>query len=226
MGLVGVLVCGAAFGGRGQPDSKDWKALCGKNVQLGLDGDRVEQMLGQCHRNGLSVEEAHALLSPAYTARDEALPVECIFIKIEEGLAKQVDADRLVAAAEARLDCLRKARRLIDGAHPGRRGKGPPHLLMRTCMALESGLPEEVLQEIFKRHGSYRYGRLIQVVEAAETLQLAGLEPRNTQQIMDDCLDRNLSRPEILRVVDYVVAEYRKGRDFKTIHTGLWVRSD
>ncbi|RKX43309.1 MAG: hypothetical protein DRP64_08415 [Verrucomicrobia bacterium] len=224
--MVGLLVCGAAFGGPGQSASKEWKALCGKNIPLGLDEDRIDQMLGQCRKNGLSSQEADALLRPAYAARDEALPVDSIFIKIEEGLAKHVDAAQVAEAAEARLDCLRKARHLIDGQHPGRGGEGPPHLLTYTCMALESGLPEEVLQEVFKRQGGRRYGRLVHILEAGETLQLAGLDPRNTQQIMNDCIDRNLNRLEILRAVDYVLAEQRKGRDFKAIHADLWVRSD
>jgi len=224
--MVGLLVCGTAIGDPGKPASKEWKALCGKNIQLGLDESRVDQMLSQCRKNGLSAQEADALLRTAYSARDEALPVDCIFIKIEEGLAKHVDAAQVAEAAEARLDCLRKARQLIDGQHPGRGGEGPPHLLIYTCMALESGLPEEVLQEVFKRQGGRRYGRLVHVLEAGETLQLAGLDPKNTQQIMNDCIDRNLNRLEILRAVDYVLSEQRKGRDFKAIHADLWVRSD
>ncbi len=224
IGVVGLLLCGVALGGPGQPSSKGWKALCGKNAQLGLDEDRLAQMLGQCHEKGLSVREADALLRPIHTAHDESLPVECIFIKIEEGLAKQVDAARITAAAESRLDCLRKARALIARQNSGR--GGPPHLITRICLALESGVPEEVLEDLFKRHGGYRYGRFIQVVEAAETLQLAGLDPGDTQQVLNDCLDRGLRRQEILRVVDYVIAEHRKGIDFKSIHAGLWVHSD
>ena len=225
MGMVGLLVCGAAIGGPGQPASKEGKALCGKNIQLGLDESRVDQMLSQCRKNGLSDQEADALLRTAYSARDEALPVDSIFIKIEEGLVKRVDAAQVAEAAETRLDCLRKARQLIDGQHPGG-GEGPPHLLIYTCMALESGLPEEVLQEVFNRQDGRRYGRLVHVLEAGETLQLAGLDPKNTQQIMNDFIDRNLNRLEILRVVDYVLAEQLKGRDFKAIHADLWVRSD
>ena len=93
-------------------------------------------------------------------------------------------------------------------------------------MALESGLPEAVLQEIFVRGGGRRYGRLSHVLEAAETLQLAGLDPKDTQHVMNDCLDRELNRMEILRAVDYILAEYRKGRDFQVIHDRLWVQPD
>ncbi|MBT3396058.1 MAG: hypothetical protein HN423_02620 [Alphaproteobacteria bacterium] len=226
IGMVGLLLCGVASGSAEPSASKDWKALCGKNIQLGLDAERVNQMVGHCRKMGLSTRDAEKLLAPVIAAGEEALPTECVFIKIEEGLAKQVDAARITAAAEARLECLRKARKLLSANSSGRGGGGPPHLITRICIVLESGLPEEVLQEIFTRPGGFRYGRLVQVLGAAETLHLAGLDPKNTQQIMNDCLDRNLNRSEVLRVVDYVVAEHRKGSDFKAIHAGLWVRSD
>ncbi len=220
--MVSLLLCGTVLAG----NNGEWQSLCDKNSHIGLDAERVNQMVGHCRKMGLSTRDAEKLLAPVIAAGEEALPTECVFIKIEEGLAKQVDVARITAAAEARLECLRKARKLLATNSSGRGGGGPPHLIANICLALESGLPEEVLQEIFNRPGGFRYGRLAQVLEAGETLQLAGLDPKDTQQIMDDCLDRNLNRHEILRVVDYVIAEHRKGSDFKAIHAGLWVRSD
>lgn len=225
--MLGLLLCGVVSGSAEPSASKEWKALCGENIQLGLDAERVNQMVGLCRRRGLSTGDTEKLLAPVLAASEESLPAECVFIKVEEGLAKQVDADRIVAAAEARLECLRKARKLLASNPSGRGGAGsPPHLITRICIVLESGLPEEVLQEVFNRPGGPRYGRLVHVLEAGETLQLAGLDPQNTQQIMNDCLDRNLNRMEILRAVDYVLSEQRNGRGFKAIHADLWVRSD
>jgi len=83
-----------------------------------------------------------------------------------------------------------------------------------------------MLQEVFNRNGGRRYGRLVHVLEAGETLQLAGLDPQNTQHIMNDCIDRDLNRMEILRAVDYILSEQRNGRSFKAIYADLWVRSD
>lgn len=223
--MVGLLLCGLASASHNASPSPNWKALREKNLGLGFSPERVDQTLGVCRKNGLTVSEADALLCPVYSAHDESLPTECVLIKIEEGLAKRVEAGRVAGAAEARLECLRKARQLIDGQHP-RRGEGPPRLLVHTCMALESGLPEEVLKEVFSHSGGRRPGRLVHVLEAGETLQLAGLDAQDTKHIMNDFIDRDLNRMEILRAVDYVLAERRKGRDFKDIHADLWVRSD
>jgi hypothetical protein len=57
-----------------------------------------------------------------------------------------------------------------------------------------------------------------------ETLHLAKLDPQDTKQIMEDCLNRQLNRSEMVRAVEYLLAEHRKGRAFKTIHSELWVR--
>jgi hypothetical protein len=223
-------------------------------------------MLEKCRKNGFSVDEADALLVPVRAACAESLPAEAVFTKIEEGLAKKVSPNQVVVAAELRLDCLRRASRLVaalpggggspsghghgDGwpgrggsrrgvpRHGGSRhgegrpghGQGETHggdrrLVARTAMALESGLPEEVLQEVFGRHGGWRYGRMIHVMEAGETLQLAGLDPQDTKRIMMDCIDRDLNRMEIQRAVGCIVGEYRNGRDFESIYAGLWVSS-
>ncbi len=224
--MVGLLLCGTVLAGDNQAPSGEWQSLCERNRHIGLDAERVTQMVGHCRKRGLSTRDTETLLAPVRAADRESLPAECVFIKVEEGLAKQVDAARIVAAAEARLECLRKARKLIASTPSERGGAGPPHLITRTCLVLESGLPEEVLEELFSRHGGFRYGRLIQVLEAGETLQLAGLDPRNTKQIMDDCLDRDLNRMEIMRAVDYVLAEHRNGQDFETIYAKLWLPAD
>lgn len=184
--------------------------------------------MGACRKGGLNAQEADALLCPVYTARKEALPADCILSKIEEGMAKGVDAERVAAAAEVRLAHLRTAQILLNENQPRRRGRmgGPPHLLTRTGLALESGLPEEVLRAVFKRNGGARMGRLVHVVEAGETLQLAGLEPQDTRQILFDCIDRKLTPPEIQRVVDHVLSEHGQNLPFPEIRRQLWGKAD
>ncbi len=225
--IAGLLLCGAAGAKPCGTNSCRWKTLEGQRHGFGLSEERVESMLGQCRKSGLSAEEADALLVPVRAARDESLPAEAVFTKIEEGLSKKVPLDRVADAATLRLDYLRRAARLVErlpgsvGRHGG--GGGIQRLEVRTAMALESGLPEPVIRDVFKHLSSPRYGRLIHVMEAGETLQLAGLDPQDTKQIMMDCLERNLNRMEIQRAIDYIVEEHRKGRGFKAIRADLWI---
>ena len=92
-------------------------------------------------------------------------------------------------------------------------------------MAMESGLPPEVLQEMFSRPARFRYGRMIHIVDAGESLLLAGLAVRQVQQIMDECIDRDLTGTEVERVVNVFQDGVREGKDFETLHASLWIPS-
>jgi hypothetical protein len=43
---------------------------------------------------------------------------------------------------------------------------------------------------------------------------------------MSDCLDRDLNGIEIVRVLDFLLKEHAKGRDFDSIYQELWVQPD
>ncbi len=229
--IASLLLCYAVDAEQCGATSCNWKMLEGQKHQFGLSEDRVGAMLEQCRKSGLSADETDALLAPVYAAREEALPAEAVFCKIEEGLAKKVSVDRVLVAAELRLSYLRSASQMLSLQKKQGKGfsgghDGGQRLVVRTAMALESGLPKEVLQNVLVRNGGRRPGRVGHVLEAGETLQLAGLDSKYTQQIMIDCLERNLNRMEILRAVDYILTEQNKGRDFKSIYPDLWVQSD
>ena len=216
-----VLFCGASLAGHEADPAHTWAQLSGKNLGMGLSTERVGRALSTCRENGLSVADADELLCPVYSAAEEHLPTDCVFLKIEEGLAKQVPWRQVRTAACRRLDFLRQAARLLS-VRPGWGSGAHGHLLEHTCMALESGLPESVLADVINRPRGPRYGRLAHAVEAGEALHLAGLDPADTQRFMLDCMDRDLGRAEIGRAADYVIAEHTKGRPFSDIHRDLW----
>ena len=224
MVLVGMLLCSATCTSLAKVPSANWKDLREKTVAIGLTADRVDQMLNRCRQNGMSATDTETLLSSVYSAGAELLPADSVFLKIEEGLAKKVDVAQITAAAKSRLTCLRQAKQLLSSDK--KHGGGYQHLMTRTCMALESGLPAAVLQTIFSSPGGFRYGRMIHVIDAGETLYLAGLLPSDIQLIMGECLDRNLSGTEILRATDIILRGHREGKSFESIHAALWVETD
>ena len=220
-----LLLCGVVAASHEKNPAKSWKELREKNLKLGLSVERVDCTLEACRKNKLTLQEAEALLCPVYAAQAEELPTDCVFLKIEEGLVKRIGWKEVQIAATKRLECLRRADKMVLSARQGRGGQHR-HLVMHTCVAMESGLPEEVLVAVFNRPGGFRYGRLIHVVEAGETLLLGGMDSKDILHVMNDCLDRGLTGPEIARVVDVVQAGLRAGKDFNTIHDTLWVSSD
>jgi hypothetical protein len=191
-------------------------------LAAGLPAERVDPAVAHCRRHGMTAADAEPLFRPACVAHAEQLSADFVFLKIEEGLAKQVDAARVAAVAENRLRYLRQAETLVPDGRQGHGSGGARHLIAYTCMALESGLPPEVLQAVFSRPGGMRYGRMVHVIEAGETLYLAGLPPANIQQIMNDCLDRDLDGTAIARVIDVVLEGQRQGQSFDAIHAALW----
>ncbi|MDF7826540.1 hypothetical protein P4B35_21090 [Pontiellaceae bacterium B12227] len=223
--MIALLLCGMVLAEPVNNPSRDWKALRAKNLEMGLSDERVEEAIGVCRSSGLTVVEAEDLFSPVYAAKAEHLPTDCIFLKIEEGLAKGAPWEMVHLAADKRLNCLRRADELITAVRQNRGGQHA-HLVSHTCMALESGLSEESLSALFSKPGGFRYGRLIHVVEAGESLKLAGLSSEQTLQIMNECHDRNLTGAEIFRVVDVLKAGLRTGTDFNMLHSTLWAQTD
>ena len=219
---IGLLLCGGVLA---ENSSNDWKTLRAKNISMGVADEQVNQTLQACRSSGLTVAEAEELLGPVYEAKNEQLPADCVFLKIEEGLAKGAPWKIVHDAADKRLTCLRRADAMILAVR-GKRGGQHAHLVSHTCMALESGLSEESLSELFSMPGKFRYGRLIHVVEAGEALKLAGLTNEETLLIMNECSARNLTGAEIFRVVDVIKTGLRNGTEFDRLHSTLWVPSD
>jgi len=217
-----LLLCGVVVASHKKKPSESWAELREKNLQLGFSVERIDCTLEACRKSKLSVQEAEALLCPVYAAQEEALSAECVLLKIEEGLVKRIAWKDVQTAAKERLERLRRADEMVLAARQGRGGQHR-HLVMHVCMAMESGLPEDVLVKLLGRPGGYRYGRMIHVVEAGETLHLAGLDSGDVLHVMNDCLDRDLSGAEIARVVDLVQIGLRAGKAFDAIHDSLWI---
>ena len=204
-----------------------WRMLEKRQAEFGLSETRIAAMLAQCRESGLSADEAETLLEPVLEANQDKLPAECVFTKVKEGLAKQISVEHIVAVARKRLECLRRARKLLAVDSPGRgaRMSEPPGLVAQVGLLLEEGFPESALEELLRHHGNRCYGRLLHVLEAGEALQLAGIAVKDAQQFMDECLKRHATRPEIRRAVEYILLESRKGRPFEAIHAGLWPKN-
>lgn len=222
-GLLAFLFSsGLILAGPVETPAGSWEALRAEILKLGLSIERVDHTIAACRENGLSVGNAEDLFCPVYTAHEAGLPTGCLFIKIEEGVAKGIAWQEVHAAADRRLECLRVADSLVMTVR-GIRGEQHRHLVMHICMALESGLPEEVIAAVLQRPARFRYGRMIHVIEAGESLQLAGLEPAQTLKVMNDCVDRDLNCSEAMRVVDFFQRGLLEGKDFDSLYSSLWV---
>lgn len=191
-------------------------------IQTSTDVERITSL---CRKNNLSAENIDQLLQSVRAANATSLPTENIVLKIEEGFAKQVAPSLIARAAESRLDYLRQANDLVRSVRTGR-GSGLSRLTGRIALVLEGGLPAEVVENTLQHPGRRGPGRLIRVLDAGATLHQAGLNAEQTQQFMNDCIDRDLNSSEIARALDFVLNEHASGCDFETIRQQLWGQPD
>jgi hypothetical protein len=196
--------------------------LVEEGTRAGVDRSRLEALVRRLSRAGLSAEASRQVLYPAFDAARTGLPSNVVLEKVEEGLLKKAAPLALAEASRRRLEALRRARKLLSAANlaPGSRRSQP--LLLTTALALESGVTDQLLDATLDRAGGRSSSQVKSAVEAAEALWLAGLEPAIVEALAADCLNRNLKRADVLRVVRFAEEKKRQGMAGAAIREALW----
>ena len=175
---------------------------------------------------GLSPADGEKVLDPGRQATQEGLPAAVVLSKLNEGALKGVSAAGLLQAAETRLASLRQAESMLQRSGLSARGDRGNGLLVAVALALESGVPAATMASALERGRGAPTGQVRAVVEAGEALHLEGLNPETVGALMEDCLDRQLRRPEVLRVVRFAREQHARGLDGNAIRATLWGGAD
>ena len=174
-------------------------------------------------QHGFSEEQSKAVSDCLAEAQSQDFPATALALRLEEGLAKNIDPARIVASLQARLGTLVQARAMAQAARyalePGSPGDD---LLVAVALALESGVAADNLAEVLRRGNGQATLRIASIVEAGESLQLAGIDSETTRNLMNDCMDRDLRRMEVLRAVRYAIQQHRDGVGGADIRRSLW----
>lgn len=173
-------------------------------------------------KGGFTKEQSQRVIQSVDAARKAGLPVDSLLSRIDEGLAKQAPADALERAVQARLQSLESAKTLLAASYSNVAAEPFRQLLAATALALESGVSADDLRAIIARGKGEFAMRMTSVIAAGESLHLAGLGQATTLALMSDCLDRNLGRREILRVVNYCIQQHHAGIDDAEMRAALW----
>jgi hypothetical protein len=183
----------------------------------------VAAYVPRLRQRGFTAEQAGQTLACLANARRQGVPATALTLRLEEGLAKNVDPPSLLAALQARLGTMVQARSMVQAAHYDMTPGSPcDELLTATGLAAESGVPVEDLSAILQRGNGQSALRIQSVIEAGETLHLAGIDPATTRNLMNDCLDRGLRRMEVMRATRYAIQQHRGGMDGERIRQTLW----
>ena len=169
-----------------------------------------------------SPEQAATIQACMAEAQQKGYPTELLRQRQDEGVAKRVDPALVVQAVQLRMKFLQEAERMVSDA--GYTMEAPPvrDLQASVALAREAGLTAESLIAALQKGGGQYAGRMQGAVEAGESLHLAGLDDETVRGLMEDCIDRNLRRPEMLRATRYATQQHRGGLSGQEIRRSLW----
>lgn len=195
-----------------------WSALQQENATTA--GAGYVQRLRQ---GGFSSDQARQILGLLAEAQRQEVPAATLTARLDEGLAKKAAPQAIVSAVETRLRSMTQARAMVRTAeYDAVPAAVRDELLIATGLALESGVAADDLQTVMRRGNGQAALRTKSVVEAGETLHLAGVDRETTRMLMDDCMQRNLRRMEVLRAVRYSIQQHKSGMNGENIRRSLW----
>jgi hypothetical protein len=144
-------------GGIAAEDRGQIQRAAGAAVRAGIPDREVEGLVEDCVEAGFPAAQVVRVLSLAAQLSLEHLPLESFTAKIEEGVAKRVDPERIVQVAERRALMLNRAKRIIDGVLlDGAPVRDGDELIPDIAEALEAGRQADELQRILT--GSFEEG--------------------------------------------------------------------
>ena len=118
-------------------------------VTAGIPERDATGLVEDCVEGKFEASQVVRVLSLAAQLALGGLPLESYTAKIEEGLAKRVDPDRIVQVAERRALMLNQAKRILDGLLlDGSPVRNREELIPDVAEALEAGRPAGEIQRI------------------------------------------------------------------------------
>ena len=167
------------------------------------------RMMGRGGRCGLSSNDVGTCMRMMKRAQEEGLPDRTIRAKMNEALAKQIPAEAVTNAIRRRVECLKQAETLLGATKLS--DVAESRIQEALALALESGVAQDDLAAVLKKADGQPAPRLQAVIEAGETLSLAGLPKESVRKLMDGYVDGEFPRCRILSSIRSAVVAFRKG---------------
>jgi hypothetical protein len=121
----------------------------GAAVRAGVPDREAEGLVEDCVEAEFPAAMVVRVLNLAAQLTLEGLPLESFTAKIEEGIAKRIDPDRIVQVAERRALMLNRAKRILDGVLlDGAPVRDRDELIPDVAEALEAGRQADEIQRI------------------------------------------------------------------------------
>ncbi len=200
--------------------SATWEELSSKATQAGLDAAQVEPILARCRERGWDPEATQNAMRFAINASREGVPCDPILARIEEGITKGVEPERVAEVAQQRYTSLARADQLLHETL-GESVPGHGGIVLSLSRALESGLTDESMAELLRAGENTRPGPMMAILDAGELLRHAGFSETDSLALMNDCLERDAGRQQIMRFSQLACEKKKAGIDTAHIREEL-----
>ena len=201
----------------------EWGGIAADAEASGIERGRAETVVEKLSAAGLTPEQASALFERPLALAKRGVPIHLTLSKMEEGLLKRVPYTTLKIAVETRTSAIERAYEILAGEGYDSSTEEGRALLDSSALALESGMERRSLEAAAEAGRGKSYTQLKTSVEAGETLLLSGIEQETVDAFIADCLNRNLNRLEVLRVVRFAQQKRREGLSGESLRHALWM---
>ncbi len=174
----------------------------------GMPPHILQRLLAKGYRSQGAVKELGQLLCLIVRAEEDGFVPDLLFLKLEEGLAKNASLSNIKSAIERKIDDMAFAQRLLSG-------RGKPKIeddnVTRIARAMSAGLTRRKLQSLFSRPAG---APLEMQVTAAEMMAYGGAIGYDTR-LMDQIVKAGLTYRSLHDEWSYFIKVIAKARKKK-----------
>lgn len=147
----------------------------------GMPSHILQRLLAKGYKNQAAAKELAELLCLIIRVEEEGFLPDLLFLKLEEGLAKNASLSGIKSAIQKKVDDMAFAQRLLSG-------KGKPKVedinVTRIARAMSAGLPRRELRTVFSMKGDIPLDMRVTAAEVMAYGAAAGYDNRLLDQIV------------------------------------------
>ena len=192
-------------------DSPDYSAFqktmilnsAGELLESGVSFDDTKNIIEGHLNNSINAYSVKKSLDLILVAQTEGLPLESLINKIEEGLAKKVESDKIFSVVDTKLKNLQVASNVLQQIEYDPEAENYEEIVEKLADSLEDGLSQDYLSAVVER-GVEEDKSIEEITEVSEELGFLnfqalemGLSPEVIVDIFNSAADSSTQIEEI-----------------------------
>ena len=179
----------------------------GELLESGVSFDDTKNLIESHLNNSTNAYSVKKSLDLILEAQIEGLPIESLINKIEEGLAKKVESDKIFSVVDAELKNLQAASNILQQIEYDPETENYEEIVEKLADSLGDGLSQDYLSAVVER-GIEENKNIEEIVEVSEELgslnfqaSEMGLSPEVIADIFNSAADSSAQIEEICMMI-------------------------